>query len=326
MPTRCSRRRKQGEVNQDQTLVVLRALRAQQKVLTGDDPPLAAAYVRARAWDTDQTAMTTEELRQAFARRLRLPILLDLNQLKKTVQNGIQTRQWVYYDAAAGVGYDHESPPPAVQVSDEVYFYLPEEAARRGLPIRGKMERERGPGPEPTCPLCGRPRSGCICGEVVEEIPPPPEPLRGEGVPSQAFQQLMDRCADRGVTRLTVLRITLTGEGAVGARNLRTLGLVIPQMGRGEYRIEQRYGAEFGDGQYISSEVRLNWDLYRRWKAATDDLSQAAEKFTTKTVLTVRFPEGLEVGGRPVPDHSRGADNGGAGPDCGGGRTRVAQD
>lgn len=287
----------QGEVSPDQTGVVLRALRAQQKVLTGDDPPLAAAYVRSRAWDTDQVAMTTEELRQAFARRLRLPILLDLNQLKKIVQNGIQTRQWVYYDPAAGVGYDHESPPPAVQISDEVYLYLPEEAARRGLPIRGKVERERAPGPEPTCPLCGRPRSQCICGEMIEAIAPPPEPLRGEGVPQQAFQQLLDRCADRGVARLAALRITLRGDGPVGARNLRVLGLAVPQMGKGEYRIEQKYNAEFGGGQYISSQVVLNWDLYRRWKVATDDLSQAAEKFSVTTVLTVRFPEGLEVGG-----------------------------
>ena len=288
----------QGEVSPDQTVVVLRALRGQQKILTGDDPPLAAAYVRSRAWDTDQVAMTTEELRQAFARRLRLPMLLDLNQLKKTIQNGITARQWVYYDPAAGVGYDHESPPPAVQISDEVYLYLPEEAQRLRLPIRGKVEREQ-PGPEPTCPLCGRPRSQCICGEELEVGPPPPEPLRGEGVPQQAFQQLLDRCHDRGVTRLAALRITLRGEGAAGARHLRALGLAIPQMGKGEFHIEQSYNAEFGGGQYISSQVVLGWDLYRRWKGVTDDLSQGAEKFTTKTVLTARFPDGLEVGGDP---------------------------
>ncbi len=83
----------------------------------------------------------------------------------------------------------------------------------------------------------------------------------------------------------------------MGARNLRALGLVIPQMGKGEYRIDQRYNAEFSDKQYVSSQVVLNWDLYRRWKGVTDDFSQAAEMFTTKTVLTVRFPEGLEVEG-----------------------------
>ncbi len=286
----------QGEVNQDQSQVVLRTLRLQQKVLTGDDHPLAAAFVRSRAWDVNQTGMTTEELRQAFARRLGLPLLLDVTQLKNTVQNGIRGREWVYYDAAAGVAYDHESPPPAIRIGGDTYLYLPEEAARLGLPIRGKEVPVRGTAPEPPCPICGQPRSRCICGEEIA-LAPPPEPLKGQGVPRQAFQQLLDRCRDRDVRRLRELRITVRGEDRAGARDLRILGLAVQQMGRGEFQVEQRYSAEFGEGQSLFIQGALHWDLYKRLKQVTDGLAQEATRFTTVTTLIARFPDGLEVEG-----------------------------
>ncbi len=286
----------QGEVSQDQSAVVLRTLKQQQKVLTGDDTPLAAAYVRSRAWDANQTNLTTEDLRKAFARRLGLPLLMDLNQLKKTILNGVKGRVWIYYDAAAQLGYDADSPPPAIQVSDEAYLYLPEEAARLDLPIAGKTKPSEAIGPEPACPMCGRPRSRCICSEeIVREQPH--APLRGEGVPQQAFQQLLDRCHDRQVTRLAALRVVVRGEGASGARSLRTLGLVIPQLGKGEFHIEQTYNAEYADGQYISSRATLGWELYRRLKQVTDALAQEAIKFVATTTLIARFPDGLEVQG-----------------------------
>ena len=289
----------QGEVKQDQSAVVLRALRQQQKVLTGNDPTLAAAYVKSKAWSVHQQSMTTEELRQAFAQRLGLPILLDLNQLKKTIRNGIQSGVWIYYDAVAGLGYDADSLPPAVYVSDEVHLYLSEEAARLNLPIKGK-EKERAlvkhVGPEPTCPLCGRPQSQCICGEEVETLLPR-EPLRGEGVPHQALQQLLDRCYDQSVTYLASLRITVYGDDRAGAKKMRTLGLIIPQLGKGEFRVEQTYNAEFGDGQHISIRAKLDWGLYKRLKQVTEGLAREAPKFTARTTLVARFPEGLVVGG-----------------------------
>ena len=304
----------QGEVKRDQSAVVLRALWQQQKTLTGDSSTLAAAYVKSKAWDQNQDSITTEELRKAFARRLGLPILLDLNQLKRTVLNGVNNRQWIYYDAAEGRGYDHESPPPAVQIGDEVHLYTPEEAERREIPIKGKVKpRAEGastlppalrggprggrlPALEGICPVCGNPRSQCTCGEAID-ILGGKEPLHGQGVPQQAFQRLLDLCHDQQVERLSTLRISLRGDGQAGARNLRTLGLVIPQMGKGEFHIEQTYNAEFGAGQYLSCRSILGWDLYRRLKQVTDALAQEAAKFVTTTTLVARFPAGLDVPG-----------------------------
>ncbi|MFZ5915521.1 MAG: ATP-binding protein [Chloroflexota bacterium] len=286
----------QGEVQKDQSAVVLRALSQQKKLLTGNDSTLAAAYVKSRAWDTNQVSLTTDDLRQAFARRLGLPILLDLNQLKKTILNGVRGQVWVYYDAAAQMGYDHESPPAAVQMSDEAHLYLPEEAARLKLPIRGKEGAEREP--EQVCPVCRQPTNQCTCRDEIEPLVRR-ERLFGEGVPQQALQQLLDRCHDQGVSRLAVLRVFLRGDGKAGARNLRTLGLIVPQLGKGEFEVEQSYNAEFDSGQYISSKIALNWELYRRLKQVTDALAGEASKFVATTTLTLRFPDGLEVQGDP---------------------------
>ncbi len=288
----------QGDVPEDQSVVVLRALRQQQKALTGNEPPLAAAYVKSRAWDTNQAQMTTEDLRKAFARRLSLPILFDLNQLKKTIQNGVAAQVWVYYDARSEIGYDHESPAPAIQIGDAAHLYLPAEAARLGLPIKGKAETLPPPEVELRCEFCGQPRSQCVCGADVtlHEIEQH-APLHGEGVPQQAIQQLLDRCHDQGVTRLASLRIRCQGQGADGAQNVRTLGLIVPQLGKGEFRIEQTFAAEFGEGQYLTHNLILNWKLYQRFKQVADPLAQEAVKFTATTTLVAVFAAGLDVRG-----------------------------
>lgn len=119
----------------------------------------------------------------------------------------------------------------------------------------------------------------------------------GGGVPQQAFQQLLDRCHDQQVTHLSTLRLILRGDGPTGARNMRRLGLVIPQLGKGEFLVEQTYNAEFGEGQYLSNKIALDWELYRRLKQVTDALAQEAAKFVTTTKLTAGFPDGLEVQG-----------------------------
>jgi len=62
----------QGNVEQDQTQVVLRVLRQLDKVLTGDDKALSSAYVKSKAWPAAKNYSSTEELRRAFAQRLGL--------------------------------------------------------------------------------------------------------------------------------------------------------------------------------------------------------------------------------------------------------------
>jgi uncharacterized pyridoxal phosphate-containing UPF0001 family protein len=62
-------------------------------------------------------------------------------------------------------------------------------------------------------------------------------------------------------------------------------------LGKGEFHVEQGYNAEFGDGQYLSSNVALRWELYRRLKEVTDKLAGEATKFG---FLSEALPRALE--------------------------------
>ncbi|GAB4547126.1 MAG: DUF499 domain-containing protein [Anaerolineae bacterium] len=284
----------QGEVNQDQTNVVLRVLKQLQKVLTADDPTLPAAFVKAKAWDSGQVALSTEDLRRAFARRMGLRMLLDINQLKKTIRNGITQGVWVYYDSASQTGYSDISPPPSIQISEDILLYTPEEARRLGLPIRGVQGETGGDGQEPACPVCGAPVSRCQCGDLIGDVVAPVR-LHAEGAPAQAFQSLLDQCGDQGVGRLARLSVHIEGQGKDGATEARSLGLAIPQLGRGDYHLEQSFNAEFGEDESLSLTFKGGWDRYKRLKQITDSFGQEANKLLVRTRLRADFAGGLEV-------------------------------
>lgn len=289
----------QGEVNQDQSNVVLRVLKQLQKALTADDATLPAAFVKAKAWDAGQVMISTEELRRAFARRMGLRILLDVNQLKKTVRNGISQGLWVYYDTAEQIGYGPKSPGPMAQISEDVLLYTLEEARRLGLRIKGG--REEIIGPEETCPICHRPVSQCICGQVCPVCGQDPcvckrvIRLYAEGAPSQAFQGILDQCHDQGVTSLSRLFVRIEGRDREGAMEARAMGLAIPQLGKGQFRVEHSFNAEFGEAESLSLAFSGVWDRYKRVKQLTDAFGQEASKLLARTTLRADFPDGLSV-------------------------------
>jgi len=297
----------QGEVEKDQANVVLRVLRALKKVLTADDDMLSAMYVKAKAWDHNQVSMSTEELRRAFARKIALRMLLDVGQLKKTIKNGAEMRVWVYYDSTEEFGYDHESPPPAWQISEEALLYTPEEAARLNVRIKGKWKPpDEGPKTKDEgatiCPVCGKPEDQCICGVAVGGGPAQQKParLQGQGAVSQAFGQIADLCAEHRITHLRRLSIKADGLGKQAAADVRGLGLAIPQFGKGRYAVEQNIIAAFGQGtgaETFKLEFRGGWDRYKRIKSLAEAFCNEADELKATMRVAGEFEDGLEVGG-----------------------------
>jgi len=290
----------QGEMEKDQSQVLVKLLRDLNKVKTADDPPLAPQFLKAKAWPGAQDYLSTEDLRRAFAQRLGLPLLLDPNQLKRTIKEGIKHGVWVYYDPREEVGYGPDSPAPLVQLDDDTLLYLPEEARRLGIPFKG----EKPPPPSPTtCPVCGQPVAACVCDQVCptcQQIPcrcQAPVLFRAEGPPAQAFQNLSDQCADRHVDTLKNLRLLLEGSGKEGARDLRSLGLAIPQLGKGSFSLNQDLTLEFGPQAHFKLQFEGPWERYKRLKQVTDAFAQEADKLTVRTQLRAEFPEGLPLAG-----------------------------
>jgi hypothetical protein len=158
-------------------------LRQLDKVLTAEDKPLAAAYVKAKAWQANRASMTTEELRRAFSQRLGMRIILDVNHLKTTIKDGAKQGTWIYYDSAEQMGYGPPSPAPLVQISKDTALYEPQEAKRTGIKIKGEEVDT-----DETCPVCGKAADECVCG--ADDGDKTTVRIHAEGAPAQVFQAL----------------------------------------------------------------------------------------------------------------------------------------
>lgn len=278
----------QGKVQHDQTEVVLKALKTLEKVLTADDKPLNAPYVKAKAWDANAVSISTEDLRRQFAKKLGLKMLLDINQLKKTIREGVQKGQWIYYPASEGIGYGEPSPTPMIEISEDATLYVPDEAKRVGIKIKGAE-------PEPqVCPVCNK--VPCMCDQDdAEGDDGKPVRVSSEGPPAQAFQTIVDQCHDQGVKALVRLFIRVEGMGKDAARDVRSLGLAVPQMGKAQYQVDQKLVLEFDGGEKFEVKFAGSWDRYKRIKSVTDALSQEAANASVQMAVRAEFEGGLSV-------------------------------
>jgi len=294
----------QGEVDKDQTNVILRVLRLLKKVQTADEDVLAAVYVKSKAWDASQVSITTEELRKTFARKIGLRILLDVGQLRKTIQNGVKSDVWIYYDAEEEFGYDKDSPPPAWRIHEDTILYLPAEAERLGIRIKGKWNppataTETSASVE-LCPVCNFPIEQCVCGYPTDSSKP--VRITGQGTVSQAFQQILDQCQEYGFVRLSKLTLKISGIGKPAASELRAVGLAIPQFGKGRYLLDQEVTASFPLAGTTERETfRLafkgTWDRYKRIKVLSDQFAQEADEVSMSLRVVMEFDGGLEAEG-----------------------------
>jgi hypothetical protein len=297
----------QGDVDKDQSNVILRVLHNLDKVIKADDNVRSAAWLKSKAWDINQKEMTTEELRKAFARKISLKILLDNGQLRKMIENGVKTGVWIYYDSRQQYGYDQDVPPPAWEISDEAILYSPEEAQRLNIQIKGKSssqfspvagEDQSGIPPVDICPVCGNPVNQCTCGADITQGKP--QKISGEGVEAQAFQQVLDQCQEHQIEKLDRLFITIDSSGKLAASATRALGLAIPQFGKGRFFVEQKVHANFAtthEREEFEQEFIGTWERYKRLKNVVDAFGNEADEYKIKMRIKAEFENGLEVNG-----------------------------
>lgn len=278
----------QGDVERDQTEVVLQALRQVEKVLTADDKTRAPTYIKAKAWPAGKSYVTTAELQRAFAQKIGLPILLDVNQLKRTIRVGCEKGVWYYQAPGENRLYGPPSPPTWVEISDDAILYTPEAAKVTGLPVVGEEPKEE------RCPVCGQPVKECACGKVCPRCGQDPcvcrvGPFRAEGHPAQAFRQLLDALTDAKVQKIQTLVIQVRGTGAQAANDVRLLGLAIPQLGKAKFTIEQTMSCEFEGKEDFSLHYRGSWDRYREVKPLADAFGKMAKVVHVQMQVRMEF-------------------------------------
>ena len=275
----------QGKVSRDQIGILVDVLRNLDKVLTGDDGPMSAQFVKAKAWTSGRTQMSTDDLRREFGKRLGLKMLLDPNQLKKTIRNGCSQGVWVYYDPTRDRPHRKDSPPPAVEISGDAMLYTPEEADRV-FPTDDEEDDETGP---EKCPLCGHVR--CRCGDEKGDDAPALLVVTESGAPGSVFQRIADRFQDAGRERIGTLTITCEG-----LPDMRALGMAVPQFPKGDYRVDQQLVAEFGAGGADGSlTVRYDglWNRYKRLRSTLEAQASESSKVDVRIVLAASYSKGL---------------------------------
>jgi hypothetical protein len=274
----------QGDIQRDQSQVILEALRRLDKVYTADSQPIAPEFLKSRAWPAGRRSVAVSDVVRAFAMRRGLRMLLDTRPLRDGIIEGVRRGQWIYYDPREGVGYGTVSSTPLVNLDGEAELLEPQEAQARSITIKGVAPAEE------RCPVCGNPASACTCGKEIPPPPPAEAELRSEGAVEQALQAVLDQMHDRRTERLASIRVQVQGQGQEGLRELRSVGLAVPQLGPGEYRLELVITAEFGaTGGSLRMEFHGPWDRYRRVKDGLEAVLGQASDLSTRAVLHCRF-------------------------------------
>jgi hypothetical protein len=287
----------QGDVKKDQSEVVLKRLKDLNKVLTADDQMMSAAYLKSKAWPGEQQSITTESLRKTFAQKFSLKILLDVNQLKKTIKNGVEQGIWVYYEPETGKAYNIQTTVPLVKISEDVQLYTPEEADRLGL---FKKSAETCPDcghpndqckcEVSKCPVCNMPENQCACsGTGTEHLPSPSSTYQAEGTPGQSIQAIIDKLNDNKLEKVAGVRIQIDGMGKDIARDIQALGLAIPQMGKADFNLELKLNMEFAAGENFSTTFKGSWNRYKRLKTVTEAFANESSKTARPTGLSHTF-------------------------------------
>jgi Protein of unknown function (DUF499) len=155
----------QADIRKNQTDTVLKQLEELGKVLVAGTNALAPLFLKTKLGKFFDTAQTTAALEERFASNADFKILLDIDSLRTTIQNGVSNGDWEYHNPALGDrGWATKSrPKAAVEISSQTFIYPPKSAP---------------PEQAAPCPLCGRPHNPGPC---------PPRPAPGDEAPPFDF-------------------------------------------------------------------------------------------------------------------------------------------
>jgi len=288
----------QGDANSDQVAVVIRVLREHAKALTHDDPVKSASYLKARAWPHGRDRLSTADLQRTFAQSLRLPWLLDPNQLRRSIQNGIEQGVWVYYDARSGRAFDASSPPPAIEIADETYLYLPQAAQAAGLlqPVEHNEPQPSAVAASGDVPLWG----GTLAQHEGPLSPltlntgPDPLPVR------QAFTRLQDMAQEAGVTRLRHMKISLFRTAPLATLSaLRAFAAALPLFPPSERLLDLQLSFTSPHGASLTIHGQLPDKDFRSFTQALTALLSQAQEADLDLTLRLRPEAPLELDALP---------------------------
>ena len=98
-----------GNGHGDFQTTVLDTLDDINRVVKGDDEGKAGPWVEQKLWQASRSRMSTEALKEQFAKKPGLPVLLSAKPLRKTVVKLVEDYEWAYWDGVQGRSYWEET-------------------------------------------------------------------------------------------------------------------------------------------------------------------------------------------------------------------------
>jgi hypothetical protein len=246
---------------QDRQAELIRVLADLKKVLRGDDAPLSPEYVKAKAWSQGQQEMSAADLQKTFCKRRSLPIVLDPEQIKKTIRKGIADGIWAYWDGAKA--FHKDTALPDVQLTEGATLYTPEKAEELGL-------LKPPPPPEPV-----KPPQPPVQAPVLPFTPPPPPPgaVVKTAVPSKAITEMVDACQEKKIAKLSGLEILVSAPEDVLAvvQAVNSLGDLPLKL---EHTLVSQFEQDYARFDYRGQLKRFN----RVWQASRAFIEEAVQQ------------------------------------------------
>jgi len=268
-----------SEAQKDQQAKLIEILRNLQKGLTSDDDPISADYAWDKVWQKGQDSITTEDFRKIFCRKRSLPIVLDQDQIKKTILDGIENGVWVYYDGTRA--YHAEIARPIIQLSDDHTLYTLDKAKELGLLEPTETDEEK---TETDDDFFDNFTDEFDKGTKLRETPP----LISEGTPNKAFETLKDKCADASIKSLS--HISFETEGATDSKSI---GLALPQLAKFKPSVNQDFYGEV-DGDKLELKFSGSWNTFRVVKSLTEQMATKAQRAKVEINLTTKVEISFE--------------------------------
>lgn len=277
-----------SDAGKDQQAELIRVLRDLKKVMTADDAALSGEYAKEKVWAASTTEMTTAELQRAFCRKRALPIVLDPDQFKRTLKDGVAKGVWIYQDGTKV--YQAKTEPPIIMLCEDHTLYLPERARELGLldpprPRKAAGTEERGPEEMAE----GEAGFGGSTDGEIDLLTPVMTRVEAEGVPKQAFANLADRCQDLNVEEISGLIVKTTGIG-----DAKLLGQLLGQLPPVALTVEQELLTEL-EGDRFDVKFRGSARRFGRFRTLTETTMTEAERLKVPTHVKTSFRVELDA-------------------------------
>ena len=251
--------------------------------------------VMQETFGSGEGALALDTLVERYAERPRLPLIIAPTYFQEMVRAGVANKTWLYYDTAENMAYGTLEPITDIVLDGEHMLLLPDEVAKRGVPVWS---------PEPPPRPSEQDETGQEGGRRLSEVDTPGRglstpvgELKGEGDPRRALAEVTAKAKDREWRSLLSIALEWQGEDRDAPSSMIHLRTLMGQMPGGNASVTCQLTCEFGDGGVLDTTYRGAYERYRSVANTLETQASQAKKAFVAMALTLSYMDGMAVDG-----------------------------